>query len=551
MKRRQFIIFLLIVVTPLALIGWLGWRVTRDEQDVLRHRTAELLASQLKENDKTIASLLQENQRKLTALTELSTYDADSLRQLTRSTPLARQVFLLDQKGGVLHPPVLGAMLESERDFLRRTRRLLLDKDLIHAPSGESKTGVGSQGWHVWYWENGLNLIFWRRLENGQTIGVELEPGRLVADIIARLPETDPKSGGPASSIALIDSNGGQVYRWGLHSPEANELPRASVALSAPLHSWHLDYFLSGAQFDSSLQSSTLLNLGAVLTISAIALLALAFYFFREHSREALEAAQRVNFVNQVSHELKTPLTNIRMYAELLDERLPDDSADSASPVRRYLGVIVSESQRLSRLIANVLTFAQQQKNALSLYRKPASADEVIRATLEHFRPAFESKSVDVKLDADADAVVQIDPDALGQIIANLFSNVEKYGASGGMMFIESRQSGGRITIVVADCGPGIPDSESQRLFKPFERLSNKLTDGVTGTGIGLTIARELARLHGGDLILEKSESGARFKLWIESGTPSEMESRQATVERAIAPATAVSPDLNIMKEPQ
>src|SRR6185503_4134452 len=99
------------------------------------------------------------------------------------------------------------------------------------------------------------------------------------------------------------------------------------------------------------------------------------------------------------------------------------------------------------------------------------------------------------------------------QILGNLFSNVEKYAAQGGLMEVTSRQNGSTTLIVVADRGPGIPRGQEEKIFDPFHRLSNKLSDGVTGTGIGLSIARELARKHGGDLKAVASDVGACFLL--------------------------------------
>ena len=90
---------------------------------------------------------------------------------------------------------------------------------------------------------------------------------------------------------------------------------------------------------------------------------------------------------------------------------------------------------------------------------------------------------------------------------------MEKYGAGGKHLELISRRHGEEIEITVADRGPGLPPRERQRIFEPFYRVNDALTEGVSGTGIGLTISRELARLHGGDLQLEPSETGARFRL--------------------------------------
>jgi signal transduction histidine kinase len=215
-----------------------------------------------------------------------------------------------------------------------------------------------------------------------------------------------------------------------------------------------------------------------------------------------------MSFVNQVSHELKTPLTNIRMYAELLD----DDLYDADERTRRHLGVIVEESQRLSRLIGNILTFARHQREKLTLRPAPKQLDEVVAAVIEQFRPALDEKGITVELDLAAPHPARLDADAIGQILGNLLSNVEKYAATGHLARVTTRQDGPRLTLTVADAGPGIPPRHRERVFEPFHRVSDALSDGVAGTGIGLGIARTLARLHGGDLVLCPSERGATFE---------------------------------------
>jgi signal transduction histidine kinase len=221
------------------------------------------------------------------------------------------------------------------------------------------------------------------------------------------------------------------------------------------------------------------------------------------------EAAVRVSFVNRVSHELKTPLTNIRMYAELLRERLNDADPDAA----RHLGVIVSESQRLSRLITNVLAVAPKEQGGPRPPTSVGVVDTCVDIVIGQFAAAFAARGVQVAFNRGAGSPVQLDRDALVQILGNLFSNVEKYAAGGGRLEITTSQEGSITTVVVADRGPGIPAGQEDRIFEPFVRLSNRLTDVATGTGIGLTIARDLARQHGGDLQVTSSTSGARFAL--------------------------------------
>jgi signal transduction histidine kinase len=211
-----------------------------------------------------------------------------------------------------------------------------------------------------------------------------------------------------------------------------------------------------------------------------------------------------VSFVNQVSHELKTPLTNIRMYADLVEadlDGLPDEAADE---IRPRLGVIQSESERLCRLIANVLTFARRQRKTLRLSPAPCCIDEVVQDVVARFRPALERLGVECEFSAGAGKIVSADADVVQQIVGNLISNVEKYAAAGQWMSIATREEGGRTIITVADRGPGIAPALRELIFEPFWRGDHGI-HGVAGTGIGLAIARELARLHGGDVTLVHS----------------------------------------------
>jgi signal transduction histidine kinase len=247
----------------------------------------------------------------------------------------------------------------------------------------------------------------------------------------------------------------------------------------------------------------------AGVVVAAAVLAGLAFVFHRESSRELREASQRVGFVNQVSHELRTPLTNIRLYAELLERRIDDDDAET----RSFIAIIVAESARLSRLIGNVLSFARRNRGALVIHPVEQSIDDTLRSVAEQFRPSFEERGVAIVFDLDAPRSLAFDPDAIEQVVGNLLSNIEKYASDGGVAEISSRQSDAATFVRIADRGPGVPAGREDAVFEPFVRLSDQLTEGVSGTGIGLAIARELARLHAGDLRLVATERGACFEL--------------------------------------
>ncbi len=264
----------------------------------------------------------------------------------------------------------------------------------------------------------------------------------------------------------------------------------------------------------------------------AISLVGLAFYLSRDLRHRLQEATQRVNFVNQVSHELRTPLTNIRMYADLLSSDLDElDASDSAA--RKHLSVISDESTRLSRLIANVLSFARHRRSTLSLRIREVNVDELIALVVEQFRPSLDRLGIVVELDLDATRSIYGDEDAIGQILGNLISNVEKYAAEGKLLRIESKQLAAAtirgamcVTIDVIDAGPGVEAKYREAIFKPFERVSDRI-ESAAGTGIGLAIARELALLHGGGLSLVGSETGSHFRVEIASQDMESPESKE------------------------
>jgi len=167
-----------------------------------------------------------------------------------------------------------------------------------------------------------------------------------------------------------------------------------------------------------------------------------------------------------------------------------------------------------------VLTFARQQRDKLTLRKSTGRVDEVIARVIERFSPVFAESGIEVTFDGSADSTVWLDVDAVEQILGNLLSNVEKYAADGGHLEIASRRQAEYTTIEVTDHGPGIPAASKKSVFRPFYRISDRI-EGRAGTGIGLSIARELARLHGGDVTLEPSDTGTRFQVRLH--TPTEL----------------------------
>lgn len=370
-------------------------------------------------------------------------------------------------------------------------------------------------GWFVWYWGRGLNLIYWQRLASGRIVCVALERSRWMSDLVNELPEsianpTDREllsNKKDVRTTRIVNSNGATVYQWG-DNPTDDLVLAADITVSQPLNSWRLQMAVDPSIFKS--QTTVGANIVLGIVASSIALIAVAWIFIREYNKELTEAGRRVSFVNQVSHELRTPLTNIRMYAELLGLDLQRVNGIDSEKAQKRLSVVESESERLSRLIGNVLTFAGNQKHKLKLHETTGVVDDCIESVLSSFAPNLEKINLEIKTDFSASKEVRFDSDVLEQIVGNLISNVEKYASDGEHVCVSTRYDNGVSEIVVQDDGFGVKPADRNKIFEPFWRVSNDLKH-ASGTGIGLSISRELARLHGGDLRLNPTEIGACF----------------------------------------
>ena len=508
------------VLLPLGVLSWLGVRLVRDQEELLARQADDLLDERLRMSSLRVAERMEENRRSLLGIAESLPADAAGIRsRLTRGGPPFVQALVVDLRGRLLFPPPEGPRTAREQAFLDRTRALWEQKGLtaVARGPGGGERGAGGNGWFGWYHGGGLHLVLWVRAAE-RIVGVELSRPLLLSSVIAGLPaseESDEPRSGPRSLSALVDASGAVAYEWGDYRPPDGEAPRAELPLEPPLASWRLRLWLPADALPGGLERSAGFAVGLGLGALALVLAGGAVLLYRERSREMRLAAQRVSFVSQVSHELKTPLTNIRLYAELLAADIELSGDDRDGERAQQIGVIVSESQRLSRLIGNVLRFARGQEGNLRLRPAPAVLDDVVRETVAALSPSLYGHGVEVTLSLGTPERVALDADAVAQMIANLLSNVDKYAAAGKHAEITSEREGELCRVRVADRGPGVPADQQERIFEAFHRGSDRLTDGVAGTGIGLSIAQRLARLHGGDLRLVASEVGACFELTV------------------------------------
>jgi len=528
------------VVVPLTALGFIGARLVTDQRALAQHEVERGFLDRMKSLDQAVQTIMRGFERELArASSELPrSNDPGAIRDAMGRLPRSSMVLVLDETGKVVHPPLTGEMSQREVAFLERTRPIWEGGLLTAVALKGALDGTSSgpeRGWMSFFHGGGQHFLWWRT-DHRRVVALEVSGIDLMTELVTQLPDTPLATDGSTSDDAkgaertvLADATGRTVYQWGSREVGENERPRAVLGLSAPLESWSLRHYASESALPGAIASSLSTALFGGLGGLALALSAGAFLIWRARTRESRLAAQRVSFVNQVSHELKTPLTNIRLYAELLEGAHEAADIEPGDPAARHLAVIVRESDRLSRLIKDVLTFARGEEQKLTVNPRPTTPDEVVQAALATHAPSLAQAGIAVETTLAAKTQVMCDPDALAQIVSNLVSNVEKYARGGAWLGLATSQRGPRTIVRVSDRGPGIPRAQRDKVFEPFWRASDKLSDGVSGTGIGLDIARRLARLHDGDLrVVDSDGPGAVFELDIH--TP------------AVAPPPAASP---------
>jgi signal transduction histidine kinase len=217
----------------------------------------------------------------------------------------------------------------------------------------------------------------------------------------------------------------------------------------------------------------------------------------------------RDEFLAHVTHELRTPLTSIRAYAETLN----DDWFSDEQTRRTCYRVIMTETQRLSRLIEDILSVSQIQAGALRLQRAPLRLDELLRDVLRDFQADADAKGIELQWETPvATPLVLADRARLHQVWTNLVGNALKYTPAGGRVSLRVGADPDRARVEVADTGIGIAAEHHERIFEKFYRVPDAAVVAAPGAGLGMSIARDIVGLHGGTIRVDSSPGcGARF----------------------------------------
>ncbi|HUT29375.1 MAG TPA: HAMP domain-containing sensor histidine kinase [Sedimentisphaerales bacterium] len=240
---------------------------------------------------------------------------------------------------------------------------------------------------------------------------------------------------------------------------------------------------------------------------------ALAILSLFRYARAQLKLAEKKDdFISSVSHELRTPLTSIRMYAEMLE----NNWVASPDKLAEYYRSVRQESERLSRLIENVLDFSRIQKGRKEYTFTVGNLNQCIAGVVEMMRPYASQHGFSIKTDLQQFGQIAFDSDAIKQIIVNLLDNAVKYAraANDKTITVRTKSDTRYILIEVEDHGPGIPHRQRKKIFEEFYRLGSEATRETTGTGLGLALVKKFAQAHHGFVeILNAKPAGALFRV--------------------------------------
>jgi signal transduction histidine kinase len=240
------------------------------------------------------------------------------------------------------------------------------------------------------------------------------------------------------------------------------------------------------------------------------------YLVLRDVNRDLRVAELRTQFVASVSHELKTPLTAVRMFAETLSMGRAKDERSR----QEYLATIMNESERLARLVDNVLDFSKIEQRRKVYHMRPASLADVVRSAAQAMQYPLEQLGFKLTVSIDESIPsIEADPDALQQAILNLLSNAMKYSGSSPAIELNLRSGEREAVIEVIDHGIGIPQDEQPRIFEKFYRVRSKETESVAGTGLGLTLVKHTAEAHGGRVEVSSAPGqGSTFSMHLPLG---------------------------------
>lgn len=370
--------------------------------------------------------------------------------------------------------------------------------------------GDSSDGALARFVDNKLNVLFWYRSprEPQLVFGAQLALPRLLEGLRAIVQQAEPALR-EEICVALLDDAARPVALSQTGFQANWKRPFVATEIGETLPHWEVAlYLLNPAKLKQAAHTARL-TLGLLILVLVLAIGVGSWLIVSDLKLQLRLARQKTDFVSNVSHELKTPLTSIRMFSELL----ADGRVTNPAKQRSYLHIITAETARLTRLINNVLDFSRFERGEKKYNFQDCDLARLVAETAETYRPHLENNGFTLECKPSETSVkVRGDGDALAQIIVNLLSNAEKYSNGQKEICVEVKRREDTplpfAEVNVSDRGSGVPRGSEEKIFEKFYRAHDSLSSGIQGSGLGLTLARQIARAHGGDVIYEAREGG-------------------------------------------
>jgi two-component system phosphate regulon sensor histidine kinase PhoR len=418
-----------------------------------------------------------------------------------RETPTIRGVLVLDERGTVLAFASRASGAFAEEESFRRllTQRMLGDMELAGQPTDQLRH------LHREYAEQSYLVSYWQRAHQGKRYVVVAwhDIGRIVRESLPMLSSDAPQGTGP-SRVNVVDEEGRIIHGPPLRTGEFT----VGVRFPTTLYNWRVQVSpLASEELASRVENRRLLEI-TMVSFSAIVIVAGAIAMVLVAEKERRVSALKSEFVANVSHELKTPLALVRMFAEMLQS----GRVATEDKRKEYLEIILRESERLSALIENVLDFARLERGRGSYEFTDGDVGDAITRAANVLRYRSEREGVELVVEVDpALPRARIDERAIQLAVINLVDNALKYAPDGKRIVVRAKRdrAAEAVRVDVIDRGPGVPPEDRTRIFERFVRLSGSRggpSSPVRGSGIGLALVKHIAESHGG-------------RAWVESHT--------------------------------
>lgn len=432
--------------------------------------------------------------------------------KLRSSVPEKRQAYQnrdvqpADQKARSIVPLSQAEIIEVNEEDLELNANpwsnLVTQKGEFRELMGEDEEGVFSR-----FLQNRLHVLLWYRPRelSGRVFCAQLDLATLKEEL-GRIIVESHAGRSKEICVALIDETGNVVSRSIPDFMTNWRNPFVASEIGEILPHWEVAAYLVNPESLNRIASSFRFTLGLMVFVLIAAIGFGSLLIFLDLARQTKLARQKTDFVSNVSHELKTPLTSIRMFSDLLGE----NSIASGEKRLEYAGIISSEAARLTRLINNLLDFSRLERGDKKIEHERLDLTSLVKETMDHYRDHLRSKGVTLAFDPGQGAGIEIkgDRDALSQVLLNLVSNAEKYGGDAKEIKVEIVPVDGKAEVRVMDRGEGVARKHQERIFKKFYRIDDSLSSGIQGSGLGLALARQIARAHGGDVVYRNRKGG-------------------------------------------